>query len=146
MIYEKINDDIKFHMKSKSDVAIISFLRYLISEINNFSMNSKRVIDYDLCLKVLNIELTKIKLELKNIITVNGDITKLTFQKNYVEGLLPKKDYLSEEETEKLVDEVIKDLKISSIKENGKVMKEIKTRSDKLDMKLVSDIVKQKLS
>ncbi len=146
MIYEKINDDIKFHMKSKSDVAIISFLRYLISEINNFSMNSKRVIDYDLCLKVLNIELTKIKLELKNTITVNGDITKLTFQKNYVEGLLPKKDYLSEEETEKLVDEVIKDLKISSIKENGKVMKEIKTRSDKLDMKLVSDIVKQKLS
>ena len=96
MIYEKINDDIKFHMKSKSDVAIISFLRYLISEINNFSMNSKRVIDYDLCLKVLNIELTKIKLELKNTITVNGDITKLTFQKNYVEGLLPKKDYLSE--------------------------------------------------
>lgn len=146
MIYEKINDDIKFHMKSKSDVAIISFLRYLISEINNFSMNSKRVIDYDLCLKVLNIELTKIKLELKNTITVNGDITKLTFQKNYVEGLLPKKDYLSEEETEKLVDEVIKDLKISSIKENGKVMKEIKTRSDKLDMKLVSEIVKQKMS
>lgn len=146
MIYEKIKDDITFHMKTKSDINIISFLRYLISEINNDSMNSKRVIDYDLCLKVLNIELTKIKLELKNTITVNGDITKLTFQKNYVEGLLPKKDYLSEEETEKLVDEVIKDLKISSIKENGKVMKEIKTRSDKLDMKLVSDIVKQKLS
>ena len=61
------------------------------------------------------------------------------------------KDYLppqlSEEEVVSIINEVIKEVNATSIKDMGKVMKEVSPKvKGKADMKKVSDIIKSKLN
>ena len=63
---------------------------------------------------------------------------------NIISGFLPKQ--LSDEETKKICEEVIKSLGANSIKDMGKVIGQIKSKySDTLDFSKVSSIIKQLL-
>ncbi len=53
---------------------------------------------------------------------------------------------MSEEEINKVIDEVFEELKPSSIKEMGMVMKTVTARLTNADMGLVSKLVKDRLS
>ena len=53
---------------------------------------------------------------------------------------------MTEEEIIKVIDEVFNDLKPTSMKEMGMVMKELNTKITNADMSLVSKLVKERLS
>ena len=64
---------------------------------------------------------------------------------NIMSEYLPKQ--MSEEETKKMCSEIIENLKISSLKEMGKVMGELKkNNSNNLDFSLAGKIIKEILN
>ena len=75
----------------------------------------------------------------------NEEVDNLNKEIEILSAYLPEE--LSEEELNKIIDEVFAEVKPESIKEMGKVMKEVTARcGSRADMSEVSKIVKSKLS
>ena len=148
---EKIEDEYKNALKSK-DKNKISTYRLILSgvkdlDIQNRSGPNKKSTDDDDIKKLLK-KMIQQRSESIEVYKKNKRQDLLQIEQNEVNIMseyLPKQ--MSEEETKKMCSEIIKNLKISSLKEMGKVMGELKkNNSNNLDFSLAGKIIKEILN
>ena len=148
---DKIETDYKSCLKSK-DKAKISTYRLILSGIKDLDIinrsgpNKKDTGDEDI--KKLLKKMIKQRSESIEMYKKNNRIDLFEIEEKEVEVLseyLPKQ--LSEEETKKLCNEIVKKVGASSIKDMGKVMGELKkNHSDSLDFSKAGIILKEVLN
>ena len=147
---DKIETDYKTALKSK-DKNKISTYRLILSgikdlDINNRSGPDKKETD-DGDIKKLLKKMTKQRSESIEIYKKNNRNDLLEIEQGEVDVLseyLPKQ--LSEEETKKICQEIIKKTGASSIKDMGKVMGELKkNHSDSIDFSQAGSLIKDLL-
>ena len=148
---EKINSQFSVALKSK-DKILVSTLRLVLAaikdrDIANRTSEKKEVIKDDEIIKVLR----KMKKQRQD----SADLYKKGERQDLlkteeaeiviIDSFLPKQ--ISEEETKKICEEIIKTLEVSSMKDMGKVMGALKKKySDSIDFSKVNMIVKGLLS
>ena len=142
---EQIDLDLKNAMKS-GDKFTLSVLRMLKSELINESRKGSlhELTDEDV-LKVIKkgVKTRKDSIEEYTNYGKLETATELQKEIDVLNKYLPAE--LSEKEIIKIVDEVFEEVKPSSMKEMGNLMKIISSRITNADMSLVSKIVKDKL-
>ena len=149
MLYETISNDMKEAMKAH-DKDSLNTIRLLKSAIDLYLVNNK--MDRNTCSDEVVIDVVS-----KQVKTHKESIEefKKAGRDDLVENLLKEvqilskylPEQLSEDEVRSKIDEVISSVKASSIKDMGKVMKELTPIfKGKADMKLVNTIVKEKLN
>ena len=146
-IKEKINDEYKTALKSK-DKNKISTYRLILSGIKDLDIsnrsgpNKKETDDEDI--KKLLKKMIKQRNESVEIYKKNKREDLLKVEQGEIDLLstyLPKQ--LSEEETKKICEEIIKSVGASSMKDMGKIMGTLKSKhSNTLDFSKVSEILK----
>lgn len=141
-MFEKINKDMAAAMKS-GDKVRLETLRMMKSKILN--VNARGDLPEKDVVKILQNYAKSLK-ESYEVMMQHGktaDAEKVKTEMAIIGEYLPK--MLSEEETKKLVEDMIKALGLTSMKEIGKIMKELAGRSDVdagLAKKFVSEILK----
>ena len=148
---DKIDNDYKKVLKAK-DKAKISTFRLILSsikdlEISNRTEPNKKVIDNEDIKKLLK-KMIKQRSESIEIYKKNNRQDLSEVEEGEVQVLtsyLPKQ--LSEEETNKVCKETIKKIGANSIKDIGKIMRELKKNySDNLDFSKAGSILKTLLN
>ena len=150
MLYDTIMTDIKEAMKSH-DKETLSTLRFLKSAIDLFKINNKmdrtESPNDDTVIEVVSKQVKTHKESIEEFKKAGRDdlVENLLKEVQILSKYLPEQ--LSEDEVRSKIDEVISSVKASSIKDMGKVMKELTPLfKGKADMKLVNTIVKEKLN
>ena len=150
MLYDTIMTDIKEAMKSH-DKETLSTLRFLKSAIDLFEINNKmdrtESPNDDTVIEVVSKQVKTHKESIEEFKKAgrNDLVENLLKEVQVLSKYLPEQ--LSEDEVRSKIDEVISSVKASSIKDMGKVMKELTPIfKGKADMKLVNTIVKEKLN
>ncbi len=148
---DKIETDYKNSLKSK-DRAKISTYRLILSGIKDLDIvnrsgpNKKDTNDEDI--KKLLKKMIKQRSESIEMYRKNNRNDLFEIEEKEVEvlsGYLPKQ--LSEEETKKICNDVVKKIGASSIKDMGKVMGEMKkNHSDSIDFSKAGTIIKEILN
>lgn len=144
---ERITNDIKEAMKSK-DTLRLQTLRMLKGSIDLERINKKleKVSDEDIIVIIGK----QIKTRKESIVEFEkGNRQDLIDQTNEEIKILSSymPEQLSEEEIIDIIDNIIKEVNATSIKDMGSVMKEASSKlKGKADMSLVSSIIKNKLS
>ncbi len=144
---EKITKDIVEAMKSK-DTLRLQTLRMLKGSIDLERINKKleKVSDEDIVVIIGK----QIKSRKESILEFEkGNRQDLIDKTNEEIKILSEymPEQLTEEEINNIIDEIIKNVNATSIKEMGMVMKEASSKlKGKADMSLVSSIIKSKLS
>ncbi len=141
-LFEQINNDIKDAMKAKDELKL-SVLRMMKSKVLNINARGdlpeaevvKIVTKYGKDLKEMIEEYTKIGRTV--------EVDKAKKELGIVQAYLPKE--LSPDEIKALVQNTISSLGVSSIKEMGRVMKEVTGANPGIDGKLVSQYVRELL-
>lgn len=149
MLYEKLINDMKEAMKSK-DKETLSTIRLLKSAIDLYKINNKmdRSIVSDEV--VIEIAAKQVKTHKESIIEFRNagreDLAKkLEDEIKVIKNYLPEQ--LSEEEIEKVINDIFEKVKPTGKSDMGKIMKEVNTLlKGKADMKTVSEIVMSKLN
>ena len=144
---EKITKDIVEAMKNK-DTLRLQTLRMLKGSIDLERINKKldKVSDDDIVVIIGK----QIKTRKESILEFEKGnrqdlIDKTNEEIKILEEYMPEQ--LSEEEINNIIDEIIKNVNATSIKEMGMVMKEASSKlKGKADMSLVSQIIKNKLN
>lgn len=143
---DKIDIDLKNAMKSQ-DKFTLSVLRMLKSEfINESRKGSLHELTDDEALKVIKKQV-KVRKDSIDEYTKYGKLEMVKELENEVAVLskyLPQE--LSEEEVSKIIDSVFEELKPTSMKDMGSIMKAVSSKSNNIDMAIVSKIVKDRLS
>lgn len=150
MLYDTIMTDMKEAMKSH-DKETLSTLRFLKSAIDLFKINNKmdrtESPSDDTVIEVVSKQVKTHKESIEEFKKAGRDdlVENLLKEVQILSKYLPEQ--LSEDEVRSKIDEVISSVKASSIKDMGKVMKELTPIfKGKADMKLVNTIVKEKLN
>lgn len=141
----QIDNDLKLALKS-GDKFTLSVLRMLKSEIINESRKgSLHTLTDDEVLKVIKkgVKTRKDSIEEYKKYGKLETANELAKEVDILNKYLPQE--MSEEEIIKIVDEVFEELKPSSMKDMGNLMKVISSKITNADMSLVSKIVKDKL-
>ena len=148
---EIIENDYKNALKSK-DKSKISTYRLILSSIKDLDIlnrsgpNKKDTDDEDI--KKLLKKMVKQRAESIDIYKKNNRTDLLEVEKNeydILSSFLPKQ--LSDEDTKKICEEAISKLGVSSIKDMGKVMGELKKNyADELDFSKAGALLKQLLN
>ena len=141
----QIDDDLKLALKS-GDKFTLSVLRMLKSEIINESRKgSLHTLTDDEVLKVIKkgVKTRKDSIEEYKKYGKLDTVNELAKEVDILNKYLPQE--MSEEEIIKIVNEVFDELKPSSMKDMGNLMKVISSKITNADMSLVSKIVKDKL-
>ena len=148
---DKINDNYKNSLKSK-DKAEISTYRLILSAIKDLDIanrsgpNKKEINDEGI--KKLLKKMIKQRTESIDIYKKNNRQDLLEVEQkehDILSSFLPKQ--LSEEETKKVCVETISSLEVTSIKDMGKVMGELKKKySDNLDFSKAGSLLKELLN
>lgn len=141
----QIDNDLKLALKS-GDKFTLSVLRMLKSEIINESRKgSLHTLTDDDVLKVIKkgVKTRKDSIEEYKKYGKLDTVNELAKEVDILNKYLPQE--MSEEEIIKIVDEVFEELKPSSMKDMGNLMKVISSKITTADMSLVSKIVKDKL-
>ena len=145
-LQSKIEEKLNLSLKNK-DKSLYPTLRLIISSIKdaiiaNRSKENKDLTDQDI--SGLLKKMVKQRNESCEVYKQAGRTELLETETKEIEiisSVLPKQ--LSEEETKKICEEVIKKVGANSIKEMGKVMGELKkTHADVLDFSKVGSIIK----
>lgn len=142
---ERINEDLKTAMKNQ-DKFTLSVLRMLKSALQLESINKKHDLDDT---EVIGVIKKQVKLR-KDSITEFEKYNKIESIENLRKEIdilsvyLPEE--LSEEEINKVINEVFSELNPSGMKDMGNVMKVLTPRLVNADMSQVSKLVKEKLS
>ena len=145
-IEEKLNQTLKDKDKSSYPTLRLIVSAIKDAEIANRSKENKQLTDSD----VVSILKKMIKqrnesCEIYKKASRQELLDTETKEINIISGFLPKQ--LSDEETKKICEEVIKSLGANSIKDMGKVIGQIKSKySDTLDFSKVSSIIKELLN
>lgn len=150
MLYDTIMTDMKDAMKSH-DKETLSTLRFLKSAIDLFKINNKMDrTDSPSDEAVIEVVSKQVKTHKESI-----EEFKKAGRTDLVENLLKEvevlnkylPEQLSEDEVRSKIEEVISSINATSIKDMGRVMKELTPIfKGKADMKLVNTIVKEKLN
>lgn len=150
MLYDTIMTDIKEAMKSH-DKETLSTLRFLKSAIDLFKINNKmdrtESPNDDTVIEVVSKQVKTHKESIEEFKKAGRDdlVENLLKEVQILSKYLPEQ--LSEDEVRSKIDEVISSIEATSIKDMGKVMKELTPLfKGKADMKLVNTIVKEKLN
>ena len=141
----QIDNDLKLALKS-GDKFTLSVLRMLKSEIINESRKgSFHTLTDDEVLKVIKkgVKTRKDSIEEYKKYGKLDTVNELAKEVDILNKYLPQE--MSEEEIIKIVNEVFEELKPSSMKDMGNLMKVISSKITNADMSLVSKIVKDKL-
>ena len=145
-MYEKINEDLKNAMKSK-DTFKLSVLRMLKSALQLEQISKKHELDDNEIAAVLKkqVKVRKDSLEEYKKYNKEEEVEKLEKEISVLSVYLPEE--LSEEEIEKIVLSAIDDIKPTSMKDMGLVMKKVGELlvGKNADMSLVSKFVKEKI-
>ena len=142
----QIDNDLKLALKS-GDKFTLSVLRMLKSEIINESRKgSLHTLTDDEVLKVIKkgVKTRKDSIEEYKKYGKLDTVNELAKEVDILNKYLPQE--MSEEEIIKIVNEVFEELKPSSMKDMGNLMKIISSKITNADMSLVSKIVKDRLS
>tara|TARA_B100000686_G_scaffold305516_1_gene344014 strand:- start:214 stop:672 length:459 start_codon:yes stop_codon:yes gene_type:complete len=148
---EKINEQFNAALKNKNKT-LISTLRLILAavkerDIANRTNEKKETVNDAEIVKVLR-KMKKQRQDSSDLYEKGGRQELLDAEKEeikIIDTFLPKQ--LSEEETKKICEEVIKSLGASSVKDMGKIMGSLKQKySDSLDFSKVNIIVKGLLS
>lgn len=140
---EKIMNDLKKSMKERDEVKIRT-LRMIIASIKNWEINNLKDIDDNSIISVLLKEAKKRKEAIEEYRKANReDLVKAEEEElKIIESYLPER--MSEEEIKELVLKTIEEIKATSLKDLGKVMKAIMPKiKGKADGKLVNDMVRK---
>lgn len=145
-MYEKINEDLKNAMKSK-DTFKLSVLRMLKSALQLEQISKKHELDDNEIAAVLKkqVKVRKDSLEEYKKYNKEDEVEKLEKEISVLSVYLPEE--LSEEEIEKIVLSAIDEIKPTSMKDMGLVMKKVGDLlvGKNADMSLVSKLVKEKI-
>lgn len=145
-MYEKINEDLKNAMKSK-DTFKLSVLRMLKSALQLEQISKKHELDDNEIASVLKkqVKVRKDSLEEYKKYNKEDEVEKLEKEISVLSVYLPEE--LSEEEIEKIVLSAIDEIKPTSMKDMGLVMKKVGELlvCKNADMSLVSKLVKEKI-
>ena len=146
-IRERIMNDMKAAMREKDQVKLDS-IRFLQAAIKNREIELRpNPISTEDVLAVLKKAVKQRKESIEQFQQANRQdlADKETVELKIIEGYLPAA--MSKEQVEALVLQVIADMKASSVKDMGPVMKAVIVKSaGTADNKLVSEIVKSKLT
>ncbi len=143
---KKIMEDMKEAMKAK-DMLKVSVLRLLNSEIKNKEIDKKGELSDDEILAVIQKAVKQRKEAIEQYEKADrSDLAeKEKKELEILESYLPKP--LSEGELNALIDEVIKEVGATSVKDMGKVMQAIMPKvRGRADGKLVNQLVRKRLS
>ena len=141
----QFDNDLKLALKS-GDKFTLSVLRMLKREIINESRKgSLHTLTDDEVLKVIKkgVKTRKDSIEEYKKYGKLDTVNELAKEVDILNKYLPQE--MSEEEIIKIVNEVFEELKPSSMKDMGNLMKVISSKITNADMSLVSKIVKDKL-
>lgn len=151
---QKIEDNLKEALKAKQ-MPRVSTIRLILSSVKNKEIELRGLgkiklgdaLDDDGLLKLLS-TLAKQRQESMDMFAKGGRqdlVDKEKAELDIIMSYLPSQ--LSSSEVEKVIDEVVKELGASGMKDVGPVMKTVMVKlSGKADGKLVSDLVRKKLS
>ena len=145
-IEEKLNQALKAKAKNKYPTLRLVVSAIKDAEIAGRSKGQKEITDGDIT--VILKKMIKQRNESCEVYKKAGRSELLENEKNEIQVIsvfLPKQ--LSEEETKKICEDIIKSVGASSMKDMGKVMGALKSKhSDTLDFSKVSSIIKELLS
>lgn len=141
----KIAEDLKNAMKS-GDKFRLSVLRMLKSALQLESISKKHELSDDEVVTVIKKQVKTRKDSIEEFKKYNKteEVAKLEKEIEILNAYLPEE--MTEEEIKKVIDDVFTELKPTSMKEMGMVMKELNIIITNADMSLVSKLVKERLS
>lgn len=141
---ELIANDLKMAMKD-GDKFKLSVLRMLKSAIQLEAINSKKDLTDTEIINVIKKQVKTRKDSINEYLKYDKqeEVDKLRKEISILNVYLPEE--MSEEEIRKVIEEVFLELKPTSMKDMGNIMKVVNTKLSNADMSLVSKIVKDKL-
>lgn len=146
MIYDNLKTDMIKAMKEKNK-EILTTIRMVKASMDLEHIDKKRELNDDLALDVINKEIKTRKESLEQFIKANRlDLANKTKQEiEILQKYLPKQ--LTKEELDKELNNIFKEIKPTSIKDMGKIMKEVNAKlKGKADISVVSSKVKEMLN
>ena len=143
---EKINEDMKSAMRSK-DVALLGTIRLIQAAIKQKEVDERILVDDNSVISIIEKMLKQRNDSIEAFKKANRNdlVDKEEFEVSVLKNYMPEQ--MNAEEVEKIIQEVIKKIGASSMKEMGPVMTQAKEiLSGKANMAEVSKIIKAKLS
>jgi uncharacterized protein YqeY len=143
---EKINEDMKSAMRSK-DVALLGTIRLIQAAIKQKEVDERILVDDNTVISIIEKMLKQRNDSIEAFKKANRTdlVDKEEFEVSVLKNYMPEQ--MNVEEVEKIIQEVIKKIGASSMKEMGPVMAQAKEiLSGKANMAEVSKIIKAKLS
>jgi uncharacterized protein YqeY len=143
---EKINEDMKSAMRSK-DVALLGTIRLIQAAIKQKEVDERILVDDSSIISIIEKMLKQRNDSIEAFKKANRTdlVDKEEFEVSVLKNYMPEQ--MNAEEVEKIIQEVIKKIGASSMKEMGPVMAQAKEiLSGKANMAEVSKIIKAKLS
>jgi uncharacterized protein len=145
-MFEQITKDLTAAMKAQ-DSFKLSVLRMLKSSLKNEEINKKSPLTDEDVLSVIKKQVKMRKDSKEEYLSYNREDLADSLEKEIeiLNAYLPRE--LTKEELEQIIDETINELKPDGLKGMGMVIKAVSAKCGvTADMKLVSTIVKEKLS
>ena len=143
---EKINEDMKSAMRSK-DVALLGTIRLIQAAIKQKEVDERILVDDSSIISIIEKMLKQRNDSIEAFKKANRTdlVDKEEFEVSVLKNYMPEQ--MNAEEVEKIIQEVIKKIGATSMKEMGPVMAQAKEiLSGKTNMAEVSKIIKAKLS
>ena len=143
---EKINEDMKSAMRSK-DVALLGTIRLIQAAIKQKEVDERVLVDDNSVISIIEKMLKQRNDSIEAFKKANRTdlVDKEEFEVSVLKNYMPEQ--MNAEEVEKIIQELIKKIGASSMKEMGPVMAQAKEiLSGKANMAEVSKIIKAKLS
>ena len=143
---EKINEDMKSAMRSK-DVALLGTIRLIQAAIKQKEVDERILVDDNTVISIIEkmLKQRNDSIEAFKKANLTDLVDKEEFEVSVLKNYMPEQ--MNVEEVEKIIQEVIKKIGASSMKEMGPVMAQAKEiLSGKANMAEVSKIIKAKLS
>lgn len=143
---EKINEDMKSAMRSK-DVALLGTIRLIQAAIKQKEVDERILVDDNTVISIIEKMLKQRNDSIEAFKKANRTdlVDKEEFEVSVLKNYMPEQ--MNAEEVEKIIQEVIKKIGATSMKEMGPVMAQAKEiLSGKANMAEVSKIIKAKLS
>lgn len=146
MLVEKLKQDMVEAMKSKNKERL-TVIRMIKAALDKERIDNKKEINDEVLIDVVGKQIKMRNDSIEEFEKAKRDdlVQKTKKELEILEEYLPEQ--LTEEEIMKIVEETIHELEATSMKDMGKVMKELTPKvKGKANMKVVSDIIKSKLN
>ena len=142
---EQIATDLKEAMKN-GDKFTLSVLRMLKSALQNEQINKKHELNDEEIIAVIKkqVKVRKDSVSEYQKYNKNDLVASLEEEIKVLDKYLPEE--MSEEEIDKIISEVFLELKPTSMKDMGGIMKELNARITNADMSIVSTKVRERLN